>query len=205
MTLITPRDIERRLAGEGTPPTELKPRMQTTEKKLRAELEELGLAHWIGKSKNDKEYRQAVDDARMKLKEQNKNAALAKYGLKANAISVATHSTMELEQEITNAEGPEEIEAPLAQATTRSNRSRRASTKAAASTQPEPEVLKDVDNNNQQKSKPRGRPRKKRSSGEENKVETTVTEPVRGRCSATAGEEDSWQDIGGDNGSWRRR
>ena len=178
MTLVTPQDIERRLAGEATPPRELRPHMQTTEKKLRAELEELGLAHWIGKSKNDNEYRQAVDNARMKLKEQNKSAALAKYGLRTGAISVATPFTTEPEQDVTSTEQHEVNEAPLAQAITRTQLSRRASTKAAATVEPDAEVLQDVDDNNQRKPKLRGRPRKKRSSGEENKPENTVRESL---------------------------
>lgn len=91
---------------------------------------------------------------------------------------MATRFTVEPEQEVSNAEEDIPYEAPSAEATTRSQRIRRSTTKAVATAEPDAEVLQDVDDNNQRQPKPRGRPRKNRSSGGENKVDGTVTEPA---------------------------
>ncbi|KIW65572.1 hypothetical protein PV04_07819 [Phialophora macrospora] len=55
--------------------------MQTGTKLLHNELKELGLEEWINKDKNDPEYKQLVQEARERKREQTKLAALARRGV----------------------------------------------------------------------------------------------------------------------------
>lgn len=85
--LLTPDTFEEKFGQRK--PKEPKVRLQTTEKILNLELEELGLAHFIGKDKNDPEYRQAVDEARARKREQNRIKMLAERGLNVGMSSSA--------------------------------------------------------------------------------------------------------------------
>ncbi len=84
----TMADVERMIEEEKMPPPakeprEPKERIQSTEKYLNAELEELGLTEWIGKDKKDPTYRSAISAARTAHKEAKKMEALARKGLRS--------------------------------------------------------------------------------------------------------------------------
>ena len=81
-------DVERLIEEEKMPPPpkeprEPKERIQSTEKYLNQELEELGLTEWIGKDKRDPTYKAAIHAARTARKEAKKMEALAAKGLKS--------------------------------------------------------------------------------------------------------------------------
>ena len=92
--IVTPEDIRKQIEEEKMPkppkpprvPVEPKERIQSTAKYLDAELEELGLAEWIGKDKKSAEYRTAIQNARAARREAKKMEALARRGLKSTPI-----------------------------------------------------------------------------------------------------------------------
>ncbi|KAH0848383.1 hypothetical protein AYO21_04409 [Fonsecaea monophora] len=79
----TPESIEQELKVLENPKgrRKSKPHVQTTKKILDKELKELGLEEWIGKDKDDPEYKRVVEEARDRKREQMRLAALARRGI----------------------------------------------------------------------------------------------------------------------------
>jgi hypothetical protein len=89
--------------------------LQTGTKLLNNELKELGLEEWINKDKNDPEYKQLVQEARDRKREQTKLAALARRGVSvpgADMDEALRRSTPSLEEALQQAQA-------LADATTK--------------------------------------------------------------------------------------
>ena len=107
------KDVEKMIEEEKIPkpPRELmdpKDKIQSTEKYLNTELEELGLAEFIGKDKKNPEYKKVVTAARSAAKEKKKADALAAKGLRSVQPLKSPRPTSAPTEEILS-DSPDEI------------------------------------------------------------------------------------------------